>query len=81
MNRFSIQISIANIDNFFLTIQTCICAANVIPLFLILKIFSQQSTSVLITDGDKYFEEPYLGSMFKKTSYAKYIEHIYMFSA
>jgi methylation protein EvaC len=37
---------------------------------------------VLLEDGTLIFEEPYLGSMYKKVSYDQiYDEHIYMFSA
>ena len=37
---------------------------------------------MLVSDGVFIFEEPYLGSMFEKTSYDQiYDEHIYMFSA
>ena len=37
---------------------------------------------LLDNDGTIIFEEPYLGAMYKKTSYDQlYDEHIYMFSA
>ena len=37
--------------------------------------------SILTKDGTLIFEEPYLGSMYKKISYDQiYDEHIYMFS-
>ena len=59
-----------------------ICAANVICHIPNLNELITTIDELLSLDGVFIFEEPYLGSMFEKTSYDQiYDEHIYMFSA
>ena len=58
-----------------------ICAANVICHVPNLVELIQTIDLLLSKNGKFIFEEPYMGSMFKKTSYDQiYDEHIYMFS-
>lgn len=58
-----------------------ICAANVICHIPDLKNLIKSIDFSLCEDGLFIFEEPYLGSMFKKVSYDQiYDEHIYIFS-
>ena len=58
-----------------------ICAANVICHIPDLKNLIKGIDFLLNKKGVFIFEEPYLGSMFKKTSYDQiYDEHIYIFS-
>ncbi len=58
-----------------------ICAANVICHIPDLNDLIKSVDYVLSADGVFIFEEPYLGSMFKKISYDQiYDAHIYMFS-
>ena len=58
-----------------------ITAANVICHVPNLKNLIETIDSLLNKNGKFIFEEPYMGSMFKKTSYDQiYDEHIYMFS-
>ena len=58
-----------------------IIAANVICHIPNLKDLIRGVDNLLSTKGLFIFEEPYLGSMFKKTSYDQiYDEHIFMFS-
>ncbi len=59
-----------------------ICAANAICHVPNLVDLIKSVDELLSTDGVFIFEEPYLGSMFKKISYDQiYDEHIFMFSA
>jgi len=58
-----------------------ICAANVICHIPKLVELIKTVEILLSKNGKFIFEEPYMGSMFKKTSYDQiYDEHIYMFS-
>ena len=58
-----------------------ICASNVICHIPDLTSLIKTIDKMLSNKGCFIFEEPYLGSMFKKTSYDQiYDEHIYMFS-
>ena len=58
-----------------------ICAANVIAHMPDLKNLIESVDELLSAKGVFIFEEPYLGSMFEKTSYDQiYDEHIFMFS-
>jgi methylation protein EvaC len=59
-----------------------ICASNVICHIPDLNDLIRSIDLLLSADGTFVFEEPYLGSMFKKVSYDQiYDEHIYMFTA
>ncbi len=59
-----------------------ICASNVICHVPDLNNLIEAVDLLLSSDGTFIFEEPYLGSMFKKVSYDQiYDEHIFMFSA
>ena len=59
-----------------------ICASNVICHVPNLNDLIEAVDLLLSSDGTFIFEEPYLGSMFKKVSYDQiYDEHIFMFSA
>ena len=59
-----------------------ICAANAICHIPNLTDLIKAVDELLSNDGVFIFEEPYLGSMFKKISYDQiYDEHIFMFSA
>ena len=59
-----------------------ICAANAICHVPNLSDLIKSVEELLASDGVFIFEEPYLGSMFKKISYDQiYDEHIFMFSA
>ena len=59
-----------------------ICASNVICHIPDLNNLIEAIDNLLSTNGTFVFEEPYLGSMFKKVSYDQiYDEHIYIFSA
>ncbi len=59
-----------------------ICASNVICHVPNLNDLIESVDLLLSKNGTFVFEEPYLGSMFKKVSYDQiYDEHIYMFSA
>ena len=58
-----------------------VCASNVICHIPDLDDLIKSVDLLLSKDGVFIFEEPYLGSMFEKTSYDQiYDEHIYMFS-
>ena len=58
-----------------------ICAANVVCHIPNLNDFIKSVDHLLSKNGVFIFEEPYLGSMFEKTSYDQiYDEHIFMFS-
>jgi methylation protein EvaC len=58
-----------------------ICASNVICHIPDLNDLISSLDKLLSKNGVFIFEEPYMGSMFKKTSYDQiYDEHIYMFS-
>ena len=58
-----------------------ICGANVICHIPKLKELIKTIDILLSKNGEFIFEEPYMGSMFEKTSYDQiYDEHIYMFS-
>ena len=73
--------TIQNVD-VFMNQTDIICAANVICHIPDLGNLFQSVDRCLNQKGLFIFEEPYLGSMFAKTSYDQiYDEHIYMFSA
>ncbi len=58
-----------------------VCASNVICHIPDLNNLIESVDLLLSSNGTFIFEEPYLGSMFKKVSYDQiYDEHIYMFS-
>ena len=66
----------------FLGKTDLICASNVICHIPDLNNLIETVDILLSKNGTFIFEEPYLGSMFKKTSYDQiYDEHIYIFSA
>jgi len=80
INTFFNNESIENIKN-FKNKTDVVCAANVICHIADLKNLISAIDSVLSSKGVFVFEEPYLGSMFKKISYDQiYDEHIFMFS-
>ena len=80
INNFFNLKSISNLDDFIQKTKV-ICAANVICHIPDLNELITTIDKLLISDGVFIFEEPYLGSMFEKTSYDQiYDEHIYMFS-
>ena len=66
----------------FLNKTDIICASNVICHIPDIKDLIKSIDFLLNKNGYFIFEEPYLGSMFEKTSYDQiYDEHIYIFSA
>ena len=72
-----------NIKNFkeFIGKTDLICASNVICHIPDLNDLVETIDLLLSKDGAFVFEEPYLGSMFEKTSYDQiYDEHIFIFS-
>ena len=80
INAFFNDSNIENLKN-FLNKTDVICAANVIAHIPDLKNLIQTVEKLLSVKGVFIFEEPYLGSMFSKTSYDQiYDEHIFMFS-
>ena len=92
LQKKQIKKNIKTINNFFNSKNTSrlgefikntkvICAANVICHIPNLNELISTIDKLLVSDGVFIFEEPYLGSMFEKTSYDQiYDEHIYMFS-
>ena len=79
-NFFNLE-SIMDIKTFH-TKTDIICAANVICHIPDLVNLFKSVDKCLNKNGLFIFEEPYLGSMFEKTSYDQiYDEHIFMFSA
>jgi len=81
INSFFSQKNITEIKD-FLNNTDLICAANVICHIPDLADTIKAADKLLNKKGVFIFEEPYLGSMFKKTSYDQiYDEHIFIFSA
>ena len=79
-NFFNLE-SVTDIKKFH-TQTDIICAANVICHIPDLASLFKSVDKCLNKNGLFIFEEPYLGSMFEKTSYDQiYDEHIFMFSA
>ena len=71
----------ANLIKNYINSTDVICASNVICHIPDLTNLIKVIDKMLSNKGCFIFEEPYLGSMFKKTSYDQiYDEHIYMFS-
>ena len=80
INSFFNQNSIEQISN-FKNMTDVIYAANVICHIPNLPNLIKSVDKLLSRNGVFIFEEPYLGSMFEKTSYDQiYDEHIFMFS-
>tara|TARA_Y100000590_G_scaffold465495_1_gene637970 strand:+ start:4468 stop:5667 length:1200 start_codon:yes stop_codon:yes gene_type:complete len=85
-NNIKTQNSFFNLNNIndlkkFIGKTDVICASNVICHIPDLKELILTIDKLLDKKGLFIFEEPYLGSMFEKTSYDQiYDEHIYMFS-
>tara|TARA_B100000029_G_scaffold503795_1_gene581457 strand:+ start:1373 stop:2572 length:1200 start_codon:yes stop_codon:yes gene_type:complete len=80
INAFFNEENVQNLKN-FLNKTDVICAANVIAHIPDLKNLIKAVEKLLSLKGVFIFEEPYLGSMFSKTSYDQiYDEHIFMFS-
>jgi len=70
-----------NLIKSYINSTDVICASNVICHIPDLTNLIKTIDKMLSNKGCFIFEEPYLGSMFKKTSYDQiYDEHIYMFS-
>ena len=79
-NRFFNLENIELIKEYYNKIDV-ICASNVICHIPDLNDLVYSIDKLLTSTGVFIFEEPYMGSMFKKTSYDQiYDEHIYMFS-
>ena len=80
INAFFNDTNIQNLKKFH-NQTNVICAANVIAHIPDLKNLIHTIEKLLSLKGVFIFEEPYLGSMFSKTSYDQiYDEHIFMFS-
>ena len=80
LNKFFCEESIGSLKNFKENTDV-IYAANVICHIPNLNDLIKTIDKLLSDDGVFIFEEPYLGSMFEKTSYDQiYDEHIFMFS-
>lgn len=80
LNAFFNDTNIQNLKKFYNKTDV-ICAANVIAHIPNLKNLIHTVEKLLSLKGVFIFEEPYLGSMFSKTSYDQiYDEHIFMFS-
>ena len=80
VNAFFNDANIQNLKKFHNKTDV-ICAANVIAHIPDLKNLIHTIEKLLSQKGVFIFEEPYLGSMFSKTSYDQiYDEHIFMFS-
>ncbi|MDA9091680.1 class I SAM-dependent methyltransferase [Pelagibacteraceae bacterium] len=78
-NFFNIE-NVKNLTD-YLGKTDVVCASNVICHIPDLDNLIKSVDLLLSQDGTFIFEEPYLGSMFEKTSYDQiYDEHIYMFS-
>ncbi len=81
LNSFFNKDNVANLKE-YLGQTDLICASNVICHVPDLNNLIEAIDLLLSSNGTFVFEEPYLGSMFKKVSYDQiYDEHIYMFSA
>lgn len=81
ITKFFSYKEVSNIKNIKSKIDL-ICAANVICHVPDLNDLIKAIDYALTKDGTFVFEEPYLGSMFKKVSYDQiYDAHIFMFSA
>ena len=81
LNNFFNKSNIKDLDE-FLGKTDLICASNVICHVPDLNDLIESVDLLLNKEGTFIFEEPYLGSMFEKTSYDQiYDEHIFMFSA
>ncbi len=81
INKFFNQKNINGLNE-FLKKTDVICAANVICHIPDINELILTINKLLSAEGLFIFEEPYLGSMFEKTSYDQiYDEHIYIFSA
>ncbi len=81
INNFFSQKNISDLKD-FLNNTDLICGANVICHIPDLTDTIKAVDKLLSKKGVFIFEEPYLGSMFKKTSYDQiYDEHIFIFSA
>ena len=81
INSFFSQKNISELKD-FLDSTDLICGANVICHIPDLTDTIKAVDKLLSKKGVFIFEEPYLGSMFKKTSYDQiYDEHIFIFSA
>ena len=79
-NSFFNSESIKNLKNYIKNTDI-ICAANVICHIPDLKNLIMSVDQLLSKKGIFIFEEPYMGSMFKKVSYDQiYDEHIFMFT-
>ena len=79
-NSFFNSESIKNLKNYIKNTDI-ICAANVICHIPDLKNLIMSVDQLLSKKGLFIFEEPYMGSMFKKVSYDQiYDEHIFMFT-
>ena len=80
INKFFNLENVKNLKGFIGNTDV-ICASNVICHVPNLDDLIKSVDVLLSQDGTFIFEEPYLGSMFEKTSYDQiYDEHIYMFS-
>ncbi len=81
INKFFCKQSIVNLKKFKYNTDI-ICGANVVCHIPNIKDLFNSVKKLLSKEGVFIFEEPYLGSVFKKTSYDQiYDEHIYLFSA
>ena len=81
INNFFNYENIKNMKN-YIGKTDLICASNVICHIPDLNDLISSIDLLLSPDGTFVFEEPYLGSMFKKVSYDQiYDEHIFMFTA
>ena len=80
INKFFNKNSVKELEN-FIKKTDLICASNVICHIPNLNDVIKSIDTLLSDRGVFVFEEPYLGSMFKKTSYDQiYDAHIFMFS-
>ncbi len=81
INKFFNSKTISQIKSYFKNTDL-ICAANVICHIPDIKDVFKSVKTLLSKDGVFVFEEPYLGSVFDKTSFDQiYDEHIFIFSA
>ena len=81
INKFFNSRSISKIKSFYGKTDL-ICGANVICHIPNIRDVFKSVKKLLSNNGVFIFEEPYLGSVFKKTSYDQiYDEHIFLFSA
>lgn len=80
INKFFNKTNITSIKNYY-SDTSLICGANVICHIPDLNELFSCVIKLLNKNGVFVFEEPYLGSVFEKTSYDQiYDEHIYLFS-